>query len=416
AVGTARPIEHVPAARVDRRAPALPELETLTDALRWHARTHPERPHATIEGPSGVRETLRYGELFEGAERCARGLLELGVARGDRVALMLPTGSDYLRCFCATLLLGVVPVPVYPPARLASIEEHMSRQQRILANAQVAALVSVREALPLARLLRSSIPSLRAVVTPDRLARSGPIPRSRVGGEDVALIQYTSGSTGDPKGVVLTHRNLVANVRAMGQAVRLDVASDVMVSWLPLYHDMGLIGGFLAGLYLGFPTLLMSPLAFLARPERWLWAIHDARGTISPAPNFGYELCVSKVRDADIEGLDLGSWRFALNGAEPVVARTIERFCERFGPYGFRRGAMGPSYGLAECAVAVAFPPMMRGPLVDRILRKPLARGGSAIPAPASTPDSEVAELVACGRPLPNHKIRIVDRSGRELP
>ncbi len=398
------------------RPPALPELETLAAALRWHARTHPEKTHARLLEPSGQDQTLRYGDLLEGAERCARGLLELGLTRGDRLALMLPTGSDYLRCFCAALLLGVVPVPIYPPARPQSIEEHMNRQRRILDNAEVAALVSVREALPLARLLRRSLPGLRAIVTPEQLATSGSVPTTRLGGEDVALIQYTSGSTGDPKGVVLTHRNLVANVRAMGQAVRIDPATDVMVSWLPLYHDMGLIGGFLAGLYYGFPIALMSPLAFLARPERWLWAIHDARGTISPAPNFGYELCVSKVADADIEGLDLGSWRFALNGSEPVVARTIERFCRRFEAYGFRRGAMGPSYGLAECAVAVAFPPMMRGPIVDRILRKPLARSGSAVPAPESTPEREVLEVVACGRPVPGHEIRIVDKGGHELP
>ena len=164
---------------------------------------------------------------------------------------------------------------------------------------------------------------------------------------DIALLQYTSGSTGDPKGVVLTHANLLANIQAIGEAVELG-PGDVGVSWLPLYHDMGLIGAWLTLLHFGVPLAVMSPLAFLTRPERWLKAFQKYGGTISAAPNFAYELCVRKIADKDIEGVDLSGWRAALNGAEPVNPDTLDRFAERFASHGFRREAQLPVYGLAE--------------------------------------------------------------------
>src|SRR5207253_4000983 len=186
---------------------------------------------------------------------------------------------------------------------------------------------------------------------------------------DLALLQYTSGSTGDPKGVMLTHANLLANIRAIGEAVQL-TSKDVGISWLPLYHDMGLIGSWLTLLHFGTPVCVISPLAFLTRPERWLRAFHKHRGTIAAAPNFAYELCVRKIADKDIEGVDLSSWRAALNGAEPVNPETLDRFAERFEAYGFRRTGPRPVYGLAEAALAVTVPPLNRGPLVDRVDRE----------------------------------------------
>ena len=195
----------------------------------------------------------------------------------------------------------------------------------------------------------------------------------------IALIQYTSGSTGDPKGVVLTHANLLANIRAMGEAMQAS-SQDVFVSWLPLYHDMGLIGAWLGSLYYGAPLAVMPPLAFLANPVRWLWSIHRRRATLSAAPNFAFELCLKSVRDEDIKGLDLGSLRIVVNGAEPVSPRTIARFTERFRAFGFRPEAMAPVYGLAEASVGLAFPPPGRPPLIDRTQRMPLTRYGQAIP------------------------------------
>jgi 1-acyl-sn-glycerol-3-phosphate acyltransferase len=251
------------------------------------------------------------------------------------------------------------------------------------------------------------------LVTPGELVTHGEFSRPPVRARDIAFLQYTSGSTGQPKGVILTHANLLANIRAMGEAVRAD-STDVFVSWLPLYHDMGLIGAWLGSLYYGCPLVLMSPLAFLTSPRRWLWAIHNHHGTLSAAPNFAFELCLSKLRDQDIRGLDLGSWRLVFNGAEPVSPQTVRRFSARFARYGFRPEAMAPVYGLAEAAVGLAFPPFGRRPLIDRIHREPFVSSGKAIPAGKSDPHA--LEFVACGEPLPGYQIRIVDPAGHELP
>ena len=265
----------------------------------------------------------------------------------------------------------------------------------------------------MARLLRAHVPSLRAVTTVADLQAGGPGPTPAVAPDDIALLQYTSGSTGDPKGVILTHRHLLANIRAMG-AAEAPTPSDVFVSWLPLYHDMGLIGAWLAGLYHGFPLAVMSPLAFLARPARWLRAIHEQRGTLSASPNFGYELCLRHVSEAELTGVDLSSWRLAFDGSEPVSAGTIRRFTGRFAPYGLRREAMTPAYGLAEAGVGLTFPPLGRGPVIDAIDRGALARRGRAVPAAAG--DRGTLQLVSCGRPLPGYQLRVVDTRARGWP
>ena len=183
--------------------------------------------------------------------------------------------------------------------------------------------------------------------------------------------------------------------------------TDVFVSWLPLYHDMGLIGAWLGSLYFAAPLVVMSPLTFLVRPEQWLWAIHRHRATLSASPNFGFGLCLHKIEDQAITGLDLSSLRMVANGSEAVLPDTIRHFAARFAKYGFRQEAMAPVYGLAENAVGLAFPPLGRPPIIDRIDRAALTRQGRALPA---APDDLTAlEFVACGRPLPGHEIRIID-------
>jgi len=197
----------------------------------------------------------------------------------------------------------------------------------------------------------------------------------------------------------------------IGEAVEL-TSEDVGISWLPLYHDMGLIGAWLTLLHYGTPLCVMSPLAFLTRPERWLQAFHKHRGTIAAAPNFAYELCVRKIADKDIEGVDLSSWRAALNGAEPVNPETLERFERRFAKYGFRREAQLPVYGLAEASLAVTFPPINRGPLVDYVDRETFTAQGQAIPVP---PDSNTIAFVSSGKAVANHEVRIVDNAGQDV-
>lgn len=326
---------------------------------------------------------------------------------------MLPTGKAFFVSLYGILMAGGVPVPIYPPMRLKQVEEHMLRQAGILSNAQAVLLITFEEIKPVLQLLKPQVESLQLIVTVDDLSRVDvKAERPALNPNDIALLQYTSGSTGNPKGVVLTHANLLANIRAMGKAVEI-TPKDVFVSWLPLYHDMGLIGACMGSMYYALPLILMSPLTFIARPQRWLWAIHKYRGTISSAPNFAYELCLRLQDDKELEGLDLSSWRMACNGAEPVSPATIERFTSRFATYGFRPEAMAPVYGLAESSVGLAFPPPLRGAVIDVIQRESFMRHGRAIPADSD--EHHALRFVACGRPLAGHQIRIVDGTGHEV-
>src|SRR6266704_3497719 len=386
---------------------------TLVEVLEWHVARHPERPHIVLQDDSGEEHTVTYAALERAARAVAAGLLDRDLQPAGAVAIMLPTGVDYFYSFFGVLLAGGVPVPIYPPARASQIEEHLRRHAGILSNALVEMLITVPQAKPIALLLKPRVSTLRSVVTPADLARPGPLaPLHRVKPQDIAMLQYTSGSTGNPKGVVLTHANLLTNIRAMGRALRV-TPEDVFVSWLPLYHDMGLIGAWMGSLIYGFKYPVMSPLTFLARPERWLWAIHRHRGTLSGGPNFCYELALRKVEDADIEGLDLSSWRFAFNGAEPVSPDTMAAFCARFARYGLKPEAMTPCYGLAEATLGVSFTPVGRGVKLDRVERETFTNGGRAVPT--SDPGAGALTFVACGRPLPGHQIRVVDDSDWEL-
>ena len=393
-------------------SPAPAAASTLIDALDWHVGATPERTHIRILDESGGADDVTYAALHREAAAVAAGLLARDVLPGDTVVIMLPTSRAYFVTFAGVVLAGAVPVPIYPPARPSQLADHLRRHTGILANARATLLITVPEAIPVGHALRSNLDSLRHVVVPESLtgATGGALPRPR--SADLALVQYTSGSTGQPKGVALTHENLLANIRAMGQASAASGA-DTFVSWLPLYHDMGLIGAWLGSLYFAVPLVVMAPQVFLTRPSRWLRAIHANRGTISAGPNFAYELCLTKITDAELEGLDLSSLRLAFNGAEPVSPATIERFAERFAPYGLRREAITPVYGLAESSVGLAFPPLGRGPLIDRIVRDTFVRSGRADPAKPGERDT--LRFVACGQPLPGHEIRIVDATGREL-
>ncbi|MES9944455.1 MAG: AMP-binding protein [Candidatus Thiodiazotropha sp.] len=394
---------------------ALPSAaSTLMEVLAWHLDHQPQRAHILHYGSHEDPDELSYQDLWLGAARVATSLWERSVRPGDRVALMLPTGESYFFSFFGILLAGAVPVPIYPPTRPSQLEEHLRRHGRILQNAGVRILITFQKAHRVAQLLRTQVPSLQHILNWAELD-SGPStpPSVARNGEDIAFLQYTSGSTGDPKGVVLSHADLLANIRAMGEAVKV-TPEDVFISWLPLYHDMGLIGAWLGSLYYGMPLVVMSPLRFLARPSRWLWAIHRHRGTLSASPNFGYELCLSKVPEEEIAGLDLSSWRFAFNGAEPVTASTLQGFAQRFAPYGLNAGALAPVYGLAEVAVGLAFPPPMRGPVIDRVNRERFMLNGEALPAAEGDPDP--LNIVACGQPLPDYRVQVVDSSANPLP
>ena len=391
-----------------------PELETtLIGVLQWHVRRHPDRPHILLSDGYQESDIITYGDLARMAGQFASGLRAAGLEPGERIGIMLPTGREFFEAFFGALYAGAIPVPMYPPMRMSQLEEHLRRQLGILQNAEAAMLIIPTEGKRLSHLLGAQVESLRQVCTvPDlRDAQDymDPVQKSE---SDVAMLQYTSGSTGDPKGVILTHANLLANVRAMGAAIDAR-SNDVFVSWLPLYHDLGLIGAWFGSMYFAVPVVVLSPLRFIVRPESWLWAIHRNAATLSAAPNFAFEFCASRVGEQAIDGLDLSSLRMVANGAEAISPDTIERFTRRYETYGFRPEAMTPVYGLAENSVGLAFSRADQAPIVDRVDRASLSGTGYA--AAAKKDDQNPMCFVCCGQPLPGNEIRIVDQMGREV-
>jgi len=417
--GTDKPITNfnipdVPSVELDD-VNAVPDGSgTLIDVLNWHVNTHPNRPHIQIYTDQGDGEVITYSQLKHAAMRIAGGLQQRGLKPAEPVVLMLPSCPDYFYSFFGILLAGGVPVPVYPPARPSQLEDHMRRHVRILSNCLARIFITVSEAKGIAQLLKSQVANLQHIVSVAELTATTAISMPPVIiAKDIAFIQYTSGSTGNPKGVVLTHANLLANIRAMGHVVKAG-PKDVFVSWLPLYHDMGLIGAWFGSLYFACLFVVMPPLNFLARPERWLWAIHHYHGTLSASPNFGYEYCLRRLSDEDLKGLDLSSWRAAFNGAESVSPETLNNFSQRLKIFGFNKKSMMPVYGLAESTVGLAFPPLDRGSVIDTIERNTFMRTGVAIPIQGE--DEHALRFVSSGPPLPNHQIRVIDSAGHELP
>ena len=394
--------------------PAPTDASSFAAVLRSQAERDPARVQIhLLDRDDG--EDISHARLFASASRVAAGLVESGLEPGQTVAIMLPTCEDFFSSFLGVTLAGGIAVPVYPPARASQIEQYVRRQTAILQNADVRFLISFDRIRAVASALGRDLPSLREAVSAPELEERG---RGRglpaVDPADIFFIQYTSGSTGNPKGVALTHANVLANIRGIGWSVQVK-PSDTVVSWLPLYHDMGLIGSWLFSLYHGLPITVLSPLDFLMRPERWLWAMSDSKGTLCPAPNFAFELCVRKITDQAMEGVDLSPWRVAINAGEPVLPATLAKFTDRFRQWGFDSRAFMPFYGLAESSVALTYPPLWRGPLVDRIDRAAFEEDGRAVPT-RSTESAGFLEFVGNGRALPDHEVRVVDDDGSAVP
>lgn len=391
--------------------PAPTSARTIVEALVWHAERTPDRAHIYLREDDGNETQLTYGWLWAQAQAIAGGLCSRGVKRGDTVAMLLRTEADFFATFMGILIAGGIPVPLYPPARANRIEEYVIRQVNILKNAGAQILITFEEVERVASLLVNQVQDLHTVVKPETLISSKKSPVLTTG-SDGALIQYTSGSTGLPKGVFLTHENLLANIRAIVTTLKID-SNDVGVSWLPLYHDMGLIGTWLGTFYVGAPVALMSPLAFLARPVRWLQSISSRGGTVSAAPNFAYDLCATRVTDEELEELDLSSARLLLNGSEAVSPTTIKRFIERFTPCGLPESAVFPVYGLAECSVGLSAPMVGSLPRFDAIRRNTFQETGEAIPT--QTEDANTFRFVSCGKALPGHELIVVDDDGHPV-
>ncbi|HZB31894.1 MAG TPA: fatty acyl-AMP ligase [Streptosporangiaceae bacterium] len=388
---------------------------TMTEVLLTRAA---EKPGAVAygflaDGEDAVAE-LTYGDLATQSRRIA-ALLADRLSPGSRAILVYPPGLEFVMAFFGCLLAGVIAVPAYPPAPPV-LNEGVRRLRRVAADAGAEAVLTSSAY----HAFRAATPEIKAAVEPPWLVtdreRIGDPDAWRDGGIDadtVAMIQYTSGSTADPKGVVLRHGNLMANQRAIQQAMG---AGDrtVGVSWLPMYHDMGLIGFILQPLYLGIPSYLLSPLHFLERPVRWLRAVSRFRGTVSGGPNFAYELCVKRITDEEKDGLDLSSWRVAFTGSDHVHATPLRRFAERFADRGLRPEALYPCYGLAEASLLVTGSVPLGGPRTVRLDAAALAEGAARPGEPAG---ARTVESVSCGRPPEGHEVVVVDpEQGAALP
>ncbi|WP_283134528.1 fatty acyl-AMP ligase [Rhizohabitans arisaemae] len=371
---------------------------TLVDVIRTRASEHGGRAAYTFPFDARSPE-LTYSHLERSARTMAIRLRQ--VARpGDRVLIMCSPGPHYITAFAASLQAGVIAVPVYPPTNERSLTRLLgivgdARPSALIADGPVLALVAAQAGEgPLSRIPRIAADE----IAPGDEDLPGPPPRP----DDIAFLQYTSGSTGDPKGVVVTHGNLMHNSAVIAASMGLTPES-VCVSWLPPYHDMGLVGGILQPLYLGFPAVLMSPLDFLQRPLGWLEAISRYGGTVSGGPDFAFELCVSRYREGAGEPLDLSTWSVAFSGSEPIRKRTLDRFTERFAPSGFRRRAWYPCYGLAEATLFVSGGPPQAHPVEVRTSARSLEED---VFRPSDTGE---VWLVGCGETPPELDVRVVD-------
>jgi fatty-acyl-CoA synthase len=402
--------EQVPLSLIESDAKSAPPHDTLPAALESAAADG--GPFLTFyTGKEPLNFDFRTA--LEGAARWASLLASRGVKRGDRVPILMPTSPSFVEALLGAMLAGAIPVPLPFPLTFGGVERYVGNLVPIIEDSGARCFATdarIRDVVAKNDLLR---PMFDQVLTePDLPAgpcRTPAATRS-IDTNDAALIQYTSGTTGRPKGVVVSHRALVSNAYAIAHGLRT-TSNDVGVCWLPMFHDMGLIGAIVTAVCHPYPIHLMSPAAFIMRPHRWLQLLSDVKGTLSPAPNFAYELCVSRPWPEKVK-VRLDNWRVALNGSEPVMPTTTSRFIERFERTGFRPQAMTPVYGLAESTLAVAFSDLGADVEVFTLDRQAVDRGPmtKAVGAADGTP------LVCVGGPVAGASIRITDDASNVVP
>lgn len=367
-------------------------------------------------GARGVESRVSFADIHAAARRVAGSFHALGLRRGDLVAIIISDPEGFLTTLFGASIAGVVPASLYPPAQTSDLPAYLDATARALRSCDARAVITSSALLPHVDALRDTCPALSIVMPFDALP--GPIEAGAdrpPSPDDIAFVQFTSGSTSTPKGVVITQRNLAANIAAFSGPAGLDGTSeDVACSWLPLYHDMGLVGMALGSLYVGAEAVVMTPDAFVRRPVEWLRAISKYQATVSFAPNFAYDLAVRRVKDSDLVTLDLSSWRVAGCGAEPIHPPTLAAFAEKFGPAGFKSTSFVPSYGLAEIVLAATLSPRGRELRVERLVADDMT--ARRVATHANGTPAETVSVVGCGMPLPGHDVRILDEDGRTLP
>lgn len=388
------------------------KFSTLVDLLGYRAQNQPQKMAFTFLRDGETEEvSLTYRELDQKARAIASCLQSLGTAGdacgglGLRALLLYPPGLEFISAFLGCLYAGVVAVPAYPPRP----NMNLLRLQAIVTDAQATIVLTTKSLLANLESRLAENPELATIpwLTTDNIDSnlSSDWQEIRLEKDTLAFLQYTSGSTGTPKGVMITHGNLLSNQRLIKTGFG-NSEKTIGVSWLPLFHDMGLIGKVLQPLYLGIPSILMSPVTFLQKPVYWLQAISRYKATCSGGPNFAYDLCVRKITPEQRSSLDLSSWEVAFNAAEPVLAETLERFASYFAPCGFRREAFYPCYGMAESTLFVSGGVKTASPVLYQVEAATLEE--NRVVASANSGEG-TRTIVGCGRNWLDQKIAIVE-------
>ncbi len=390
----------------------MPALRTIAQAIEDAAKADPTRGFRFVpeEGlhEGGSEATFSYTAIERASARYGGALQALGLRKGDRLALILPASEDFVLCFFGALRAGIVPVPIYPPLGLGQLQAYLDNTRHIVAKSGARTLVTTSKIKRLLGTVQASCPALEEVVAVEGIRESLESLRpGKIALDDVAFLQFTSGSTSRPKGVSVTHASLATNIRCIMEIGLRAGDDDVGISWLPLYHDMGLIGFVLAPLMYRVRAVFLPPLLFLKRPISWFSTMSRHRGTIAYAPNFAYALCVKRIRERELEGIDLSSWRVAGCGAEPIRPETLETFAEAFAKVGFKRQAFLPSYGMAESSLAISFSALGAG--MRTITVDGPALWAEGVAKPAADGDEGAVRIVSCGREFPEHRIGIFD-------
>jgi fatty-acyl-CoA synthase len=347
---------------------------------------------------------LSFAEIYQKALSISAGIRNLRINRAEPVGLILQNAEEFIPAFYGIILSGAIPVPIYPPIHHKRLNYYFEVVEYINKVTNLKAIITTSYLKPYIK-VNTKIIDLAELTTKDKFIEDS------ITQDDIAFIQFTSGSISYPKGVMLTHKNISLNIDCfMGQRIK-PKEDDIGISWLPLYHDMGLIGCVLAATYYKLPVVFMSPRYFLYQPKRWLLAITKYRGTISFSPNFGYGLCIHKVEDTS--GLELGSWRIAGCAAEPISYQTLKSFGKKFEKVGFRESSFLTAYGLAEATLAVTFLSNNNGIIWDEVDAEYLYKHGKAI---YSYNKNNSVKIVSCGQPLSSFELKIQDESGNSLP
>jgi fatty-acyl-CoA synthase len=384
---------------------------TLVDAVKALAH-HTTRGFVFVK-PDGTERFCSFHDIHAEASRRGAHLAARGVKPGDRVAMVIPDGDEFVLSFLGATFAGAVPVPIYPQLSFKNVESYHDTVAHIAGASGAKVLLTTQATKQYVDPVLPRVQTLSGITPVEDFAAPAPGPLDVVvRPTDTCFLQFTSGSTSRPKGVVVTHRNLAWNAQSfMIHGLAKDSSIDKGVSWLPLFHDMGLIGFVVGPLFTDIPVVFLPTASFVRAPRIWLDTIHKHRGTITYAPNFAYALVAKRLKDKDLAGLDLSCVKIAGCGAEPIQAKTLRDFAEKTRPAGFDPRAFLPSYGMAEATLAITFVPHSTGMKSDLVDPKAMQSGEAKHPQG----DAPGTELVDCGRVFPEHLLAIVDEEGKRL-